>query len=151
MIEYINGDIFDSECICLVNPVNCVGVMGAGLALQFRKRFPKNYYVYKIMCENYSIGIGRPMFCKEGGKVIIDFPTKYHYRNKSKLEDIDKALCAIPEILNKIFNGTIPIKNTIAFPAIGCGLGGLEWSQVKNLIENRLGNYPFTVKIYLNN
>ena len=68
MIEYINGDIFDSECICLVNPVNCVGVMGAGLALQFRKRFPKNYHVYKIMCENYSIGIGRPMFCKEGGE-----------------------------------------------------------------------------------
>ena len=151
MVEYVKGNIFDSDCICLVNPVNCIGVMGAGLALQFRRKYPRNYELYKIMCENYSIGIGRPMFVRESGKVIINFPTKYHYRNKSKIEYLDKSLCAIPDLLNKIFDGTIPVKNTIAFPAIGCGLGGLEWSQVKNLIENRLGNYPFAVKIYLNN
>lgn len=127
-IIYNSGNIFDSEAEALVNPVNCVGVMGKGLALQFKQRFPSNYEAYKYECSQNNLKIGL-LFCyEENSKLIINFPTKTHWKQKSELQYIDKGLIALQDLLTKI-----PI-NSIAIPPLGCGLGGLNWTEVKPLI-----------------
>ena len=136
MIEYKKGDILREDVEALVNPVNCVGVMGRGLALQFKKAFPENLKAYVTGCERNEVQPGRMFIFRTGQltnpKYIINFPTKRHWRDKSRIEDIDSGLVAlVAEISSRNIQ-------SIAIPPLGSGLGGLDWSNVRPRIENRL-------------
>ena len=135
MIEYTTGNIFESNAEAYVNPVNCVGVMGKGLALQFKQNYPQMFRSYEIACIHgqvdpgkhhvYCTGIKRPAY-------IINFPTKRHWRDKSRLIDITYGLRMLNQVIAKH-----DIKS-IALPPLGCGLGGLPWNQVGPIIERIL-------------
>lgn len=129
MLIFKNGNIFNSEAKFLVNPVNCVGIMGKGLALQFKKRYKKNFDVYVNKCINKEFDVGTELIVvEESEKTIINFPTKKHWINKSELDYIIIGLSRLKEIIIK-YN----IKS-IAIPALGVGNGGLEWKNVKALL-----------------
>ena len=131
MLELIEkGNIFNSSCEFLVNPVNCVGVMGKGLALEFKNKYPLNFQKYKAFCDNASFHIGKLLIVYENNKFIVNFPTKKHWRNKSDLEFIKIGLEEL-KVAIKDFN----IKS-IALPKLGCGLGGLDWNEVFVLIKD---------------
>lgn len=125
-----NGDIFTSSCDFLINPVNTVGVMGKGLALEFKKRFPRNFKVYQKCCKDGSFVVGKLLVVPENEKEIINFPTKKHWKDNSELNYIVLGLEKL-----KIAIQRYNIKS-IAFPKIGCGLGNLDWKDVFPLIEN---------------
>ncbi len=138
MIEYKQGDILSEDVEAIVNTVNCVGVMGRGLALQYKNRFPDNFKIYSKACKSEEVQPGR-MFITQtqqltNPKYIINFPTKRHWKGKSKIEDIDNGLIDLINVIEK-YN----IKS-IAIPPLGSGLGGLNWSIVKNKIENTFTN-----------
>lgn len=138
MIEYKSGDILREDAEALVNTVNCVGVMGRGIALQFKKAFPKNFKAYAAACKNEEVQPGR-MFVFETGQLtnpryIINFPTKRHWRGKSRTEDIDAGLV---DLVATIRQHDI---RSIAIPPLGSGLGGLEWAEVKARIEEHLAS-----------
>lgn len=131
MLELIEkGNIFNSSCEFLVNPVNCVGVMGKGLALEFKNKYPLNFEIYKKACDNAYFNIGNLLIVPVDNKFIVNFPTKKHWRNKSDLEFIKIGLEELKVAIND-FN----IKS-IALPKLGCGLGGLDWNEVFDLIKN---------------
>ena len=131
MLELIEkGNIFNSSCEFLVNPVNCVGVMGKGLALEFKNKYPLNFEIYKKACDNASFNIGNLLIVPVDNKFIVNFPTKKHWRNKSDLEFIKIGLEEL-KVAIKDFN----IKS-IALPKLGCGLGGLDWNKVFDLIKD---------------
>jgi O-acetyl-ADP-ribose deacetylase (regulator of RNase III) len=138
MIELKTGDIFSEETEAIVNTVNCVGVMGRGVALQFKKIFPQNFEEYFKACEKGKVQPGE-MFVHETGilvnpKYIINFPTKRHWRGKSKIEDIDTGLDDLVKVLLEL-----NIKS-ITLPPLGSGLGGLDWDKVKKLVLEKLGS-----------
>jgi O-acetyl-ADP-ribose deacetylase (regulator of RNase III) len=140
MIKLTQGDILKADVEALVNTVNCVGVMGRGIALQFRKAFPENFKVYKKACENGEVKPGK-MFVYDLNKIsnphfIINFPTKRHWRNKSRLEDIELGL---QDLIKVIQQQKI---HSIAIPPLGCGLGGLNWSDVHSLITEAFKILP---------
>jgi len=124
----------------LVNTVNCVGVMGRGIALQFKRAYPANFKAYAVACERNEVKPGR-MFVFDTGELtnpryIINFPTKVHWRGKSRIEHIEAGLDAlVAEIKSR------EIKS-IAIPPLGSGLGGLDWAEVKPLIERAVANVP---------
>lgn len=136
MIKFTTGDIFKTDAEALVNSVNCVGVMGRGIALQFKNMYPANFKAYEAACKQKEVQPGR-MFVSETGqlsnpKYIINFPTKRHWRGKSRIEDIESGLKAlVQEIRNK------GIKS-IAIPPLGSDLGGLDWRDVRPLIETAM-------------
>lgn len=131
MLELIEkGNIFNSSCEFLVNPVNCIGVMGKGLALEFKNKYPLNFEIYKKACDNASFNIGNLLIVPVDNKFIVNFPTKKHWRNKSDLEFIKIGLEEL-KVAIKDFN----IKS-IALPKLGCGLGGLDWNKVFDLIKD---------------
>lgn len=127
MIEFISGNIFESECQALVNPVNCVGISGKGLALAFKQKYPEMFVSYQEACVNKQLVIGQ-LHIWYGDKIIINFPTKIHWRNPSKLVWIEQGLV---ELSKQIRNLRI---SSLALPAIGAGLGGLPIEQVKEKI-----------------
>lgn len=136
MIAYTTGDLLSDSAEALVNTVNCVGVMGRGIALQFKKQFPDNFTAYEQACKADKIKLGK-MFIWEnqsifGKSYIINFPTKSHWRKKSQLTDIANGLDDLVKIIKQY-----QIKS-IAIPPLGSGLGGLDWNQVKLLIEEKL-------------
>ncbi len=139
MIKYTQGDILQANTEALVNTVNCVGVMGRGIALQFKKAFPDNFKAYAVACRREEVQPGR-MFLFETGQImpmyIINFPTKRHWRGKSRITDIETGLVALVQ--------EIKARNirSIAIPPLGSGLGGLDWSKVKKLIEQSLKDLP---------
>lgn len=135
MIKYEIGDMFKSDADCLVNTVNCEGYMGKGIAYQFKMKFPQNNEDYVKACKSGKLFVGTVHFCVEGGKTIINFPTKNKWRAPSKMEYIEKGLDAMLEILPSL--GV----RTVAIPPLGCGNGGLEWEKVKRLLEDKLQNY----------
>jgi len=136
VIEYKRGDLLREDAEALVNTVNCVGVMGRGIALQFKKAFPHNFEAYEKACQNGAVQPGR-MFVFATGQLtnpryIINFPTKRHWRGKSRIEDIESGLDDLIEVIrqNEI--------QTLAIPPLGCGLGGLDWAVVRSRIEEML-------------
>lgn len=143
MIEYIEGDIFESPAQVIVNTVNTVGVMGKGLALSFKERYPQMYEKYKMACEKHLLTVGKLMLIYEVDHWLLMFPTKENWRNPSKLEYIEKGLMK--------FVQTYAEKNitSIAFPRLGCGNGELNWADVKPLMERYLKKLPIDVYIYL--
>lgn len=146
MIEYKNGDILREDVEAIVNTVNCVGIMGRGLALQFKNKFPQNFKEYQLACTNKEVQLGK-MFVHQTGqlinpKYIINFPTKGHWKQNSKIEDISNGLDDLITIIEKY-----SIKS-IAIPPLGSGLGGLDWKMVKKLIEEKLKNINCTVILF---
>ncbi|MFW2565008.1 macro domain-containing protein [Aliarcobacter butzleri] len=139
MIKYVEGDFFDYDTDIRINTVNCVGVMGAGVALAFKNKYPDMYKEYVSVCKNNQIEPGKPHIWSSGNLfskalTIINFPTKIHWRNNSEYEYIEKGLQWLQEYLKDKQN------ISISLPALGCGHGGLDWSLVKKLIEKYLSN-----------
>ena len=137
MVEFKTGDILTEDAEALVNTVNCVGVMGRGIALQFKNAFPENFKAYAAACKRHEVQPGR-MFVFETGRLtspryIINFPTKRHWRGKSRIEDIDEGLKALQAVIRE--------KQicSVALPPLGSGLGGLNWRRVRPRIEAALG------------
>jgi O-acetyl-ADP-ribose deacetylase (regulator of RNase III) len=133
MIEPVEGSILAADAEALVNTVNCVGVMGKGIALLFKERYPENFSQYEKACSSGELQPGR-MFVVPTGRLmnpryIVNFPTKRHWKGKSRMEDIQAGLEALVEEVRKLS------LQSIAVPALGCGNGGLEWSEVRPLIE----------------
>lgn len=140
MIEYKSGDILREDAEALINTVNCVGIMGRGIALQFKNAFPENFQAYAAACKNDAVHPGR-MFVYETGQLtnprfIINFPTKRHWRGKSRMEDIETGLKALIETIRQ-YN-----IQSIAIPPLGSGLGGLAWAEVKPRIEAAMETLP---------
>ncbi len=135
MIKETTGNLFEAKTEALVNAVNCVGIMGKGIALQFKQKFPTDYFnTYKLDCQNGELAIGKVQVYKlknaqTNPRFIINFPTKNHWREKSRIEDIESGLQSLVEAVERY-----GIKS-IAMPALGCGLGGLDYAKVKPLIE----------------
>jgi len=150
MIEYVTGNILeDTEAKCLVNPVNCVGVMGKGLALAFKKQFPSMFIFYKNICDTGHLKPGRCVVWKnfQSPQSILLFPTKSDWRRPSEIPDIEAGLKHFVSLIGTdILNSEI---NPIAFPKLGCGLGGLDWEyEIKPLMEEYLSNLNLTIRIY---
>lgn len=136
MMEYRSGDILKSEAEALVNSVNCVGVMGRGIALQFKNAYPENFKAYAAACKRDEVQPGR-LFVFETGQLtppryIVNFPTKRHWRGKSRMEDIEAGLASLVEWIRD--RGIC----SIAIPPLGSGLGGLNWIDVRRRIEETL-------------
>lgn len=140
-----NGNIFESKCDFLINPVNTVGVMGKGLAYNFKKKYPQNFLKYEKYCKSKDFTIGKLLIIQENNKNIINFPTKKHWKEKSEYEYILLGLEKLKIALDK-YN-----ISSIAFPKIGCGLGNLEWDKVFQMIkqwENEIKE-TILVEIYI--
>lgn len=140
MIDFTSGDILQCEAEALVNTVNCVGIMGRGIALQFKNMYPGNFKAYAAACQRGDVQPGS-MFVFETGQLtpphfIINFPTKRHWRGKSRLEDIDAGLVDLARVIRE--RGI----RSIAIPPLGSGLGGLDWQQVRPRIERALSALP---------
>lgn len=136
MIRWTTGNLFEANTEAIVNAVNCVGVMGRGIALQFKRTYPDNFAAYSAACKKEEVKPGR-MFVFETGqanhpKWIINFPTKRHWRSKSRIEDIELGLTALAKDIEEL--GI----QSIAIPPLGCGLGGLDWLDVRAFIEQEL-------------
>lgn len=144
MIIYVKGNIFESPAQVLVNTVNTVGVMGKGIAKQFKDIYPEMFAQYQVFCENKDLDIGKLWIYKSDHKWILNFPTKKHWRSPSKLEYIEAGL--------EKFVSTYEEKGitSISFPLLGCGNGGLDWeNEVKPLMEKYLRPLPIEVYIHL--
>lgn len=140
MIRFARGDILSADAEALVNTVNCVGVMGRGIALQFKNRYPGNFKAYATACKLGEVQPGK-MFVYDRHQVtwpryIINFPTKRHWRGKSRLEDIRSGLGAL---VDEIRSRGI---RSVAVPPLGSGLGGLDWLEVRPLIEQAMAKVP---------
>ena len=140
MIQIKQGNLFEEKTQALVNAVNCFGVMGKGIALQFKKNYPDNFKAYKQVCDNNQLQPGQIFIYDQGlsknPRYIINFPTKKHWRNKSKLVDIEVGL---KTLVLKIQQHQI---KSIAIPPLGCGNGGLNWNIVKLLMIETLKSLP---------
>ncbi len=140
MIELKQGNLLEADAEALVNTVNCVGVMGKGIALQFKQAFPDNFREYERACRAGEVQPGRMFVVATNRlfnpKYIINFPTKRHWKGKSKIEDIQMGLKALIEEVKRL--GI----RSIAVPPLGCGNGGLDWRQVKPLIESAFAELP---------
>jgi O-acetyl-ADP-ribose deacetylase (regulator of RNase III) len=136
MIRYATGNLLLANAEALVNTVNTVGVMGKGVALQFKGAFPENFHAYEEACKRGDVRIGR-MFVTETGRLdgprwIINFPTKKDWRHPSKLEYVRSGLDGLVRVVRE------RSMKSIALPPLGCGYGGLDWAQVKQAIEAAL-------------
>ena len=136
MITFKQGDLFQDGAQALVNPVNCVGAMGKGIALQFKEKFPDNFKEYAQACWRSRVGPGRMFvfdtYRPQAHRYIINFPTKRHWRDSSRIEDIEAGTIALAgEIRDRRIK-------SIAIPALGSGLGGLDWKRVRAILESGL-------------
>ncbi|GMT48870.1 MAG: Appr-1-p processing protein [bacterium] len=143
MFQLVTGNILESSAKCLVNTVNCEGYMGKGIAYQFKLRFPENNHDYMKSCKSGTLKIGTIHSFRESDKLIVNFPTKNKWREKTKIEYIHKGLSELVQFipLHKV--------KSIAIPPLGCGNGGLNWSNVKPLIIQYLEPLLDTVDIQL--
>jgi len=140
MVEIARGNLLRADAEALVNTVNCVGYMGRGVALQFKKAFPENFNEYQKACRAGLVQPGK-LFTFEtqsmlAPRYVINFPTKRHWRGKSRYEDIDAGLKALVSEVKK--RGI----RSIAMPPLGCGLGGLDWGRVRPMIERAFAETP---------
>ena len=127
------GDLFESQARTLVNAVNCVGAMGKGIAEQFKRRFPAMFDDYKRRCKRKDVRLGEPYLYRDSSGIqIVNFPTKGHWRSQSRIADVEHGLDYLVE------HATEWNIASLALPALGCGNGGLEWSQVGPLIYRNL-------------
>jgi O-acetyl-ADP-ribose deacetylase (regulator of RNase III) len=143
MIHFTKGDMFDVEADVRVNTVNCVGVMGAGVALAFKKRYPDMFLDYKKACDAGQVSPGNMyVWHSQANDWVINFPTKRHWREKSRYDDILSGLDALFNYLKK------HVGVRVALPALGCGNGGLDWSRVKPMIEEKLQSLDAEIFVF---
>ncbi len=146
MIEVVNGNLLEAPVEALVNPVNCVGVMGKGLALAFAKRYPEVDRAYVADCRagRFSPGAVRayPTDALVGPSTVICVATKDHWRHPSKLEWIRSGLASLGVLLE------VEGIASVAIPALGCGLGGLSWPVVRDQVTLKLGSHPCSIRLY---
>ncbi|MEN9936325.1 MAG: hypothetical protein RLZZ387_2904 [Chloroflexota bacterium] len=147
MIAFRTGDLLQADVEALVNTVNCVGIMGRGIALQFKQAYPANFKVYAAACKRGEVQPGRMLVVETGAlvgpKYIINFPTKRDWRGKSRLEYIDTGLAALVDEIQQ--RGI----RSLAIPPLGSGLGGLDWQVVRPRIEAALAQLEgVRVEIY---
>ncbi|MEU6073303.1 macro domain-containing protein [Micromonospora sp. NPDC047074] len=140
MISIRHGDLLDADVEALVNPVNTVGVMGKGLALAFKRAHPANFTAYRVACAAGTVCLGH-MFVYDSGtpgrhRYVINFPTKGHWRSRSRLADVAAGL---PDLVRVLRDNRIA---SVAVPALGCGHGGLDWAEVRPLVEAALADLP---------
>lgn len=141
MIQKVSGNLLEADVEALVNTVNCVGVMGKGIALQFKNAFPDMYASYHAACKKKQVVPGK-MFCdwivtnNDEFKIVFNFPTKRHWQDTSRIEDIESGLRSLVEDLKQM-----KIKS-IAIPPLGCGNGGLDWVVVCPMIEDAMKQVP---------
>lgn len=136
-----HGDIFERHTQAIVNPVNCVGVMGAGLAKEFKYRYPEMFYAYRLKCRKKEIEVGRVWYWLNSVPAIICFPTKYHWKNPSQISYIKLGL---ENLIN-----TQPNFKSISIPALGCGLGGLKLLDVKKLMQEMFSDISYRVEMVI--
>lgn len=141
MIVQGSGDMLDADVEALVNAVNCVGVMGKGLALQFKQRFPAYFSAYAAACAAGEVRLGR-VHVVSLDRCFISFPTKGHFRSRSKLPDVAAGLDDLARVISSLG------LRSVAVPPLGAGLGGLSWSDVEPLIATKLGQLNVTVVVY---
>lgn len=143
MFKALIGDLFSSQAQTLVNTVNCVGVMGKGVALEFKKRFPAMFEDYAARCELKQVHLGEPYLYRDiSGRQIVNFPTKDHWRSPSRLVDIERGLDFFAK---QIAEWGV---TSVAMPPLGCGNGGLEWCEVGPLVYRKLHHMPIDIEIY---
>ncbi|MDL5049151.1 macro domain-containing protein [Oscillatoria amoena NRMC-F 0135] len=139
-MKFTQGNLLEAKVEAYVNTVNTVGVMGKGIALMFKERFPENYEAYIQACKDGRVNIGEmfvtPVMELGSPRWIINFPTKKHWRHPSRLEWIESGLIALRRVI--IEKGI----KSLALPPLGCGNGGLDWNAVSALIRTELGNLP---------
>tara|TARA_R110001583_G_scaffold59123_1_gene175979 strand:+ start:2770 stop:3807 length:1038 start_codon:yes stop_codon:yes gene_type:complete len=147
MIEYLIGNILESDAQAIVNTVNTVGVMGKGIALQFKKAYPNNFKAYYEACKRNEVAVGKSFVTRDsnlltGEKIIINFPTKKDWRKPSEYSYVEDGLDDLVDIIeiNQI--------KSIAIPPLGAGNGGLEWERVKKIIEKKLENINIDIYVY---
>jgi len=145
MIEYFEGTVFNVESDAIVNTVNCIGVMSAGIALEYALRYPEMFLDYENRCKNKEIKVGDVYYFKYADKIIINFPTKWHFKYPSKLEWIESGLKSFVRSY-KDYGIT-----SVAFPKLGTLNGKLSWDIVKKLMEKYLGDIDIKVYICLDN
>lgn len=147
MIKFMTekDDITESFAEVLVNPVNCMGVSGKGLALHFKEYFPDNFALYHKACLQRKVKLGSVFVGSQyDGFTIINFPTKFHWKDKSHIEDIKSGLKCLIDVISEL-----GVKS-VAIPALGCGLGGLKWDLVKEEMLSTFSSLSQTgVKIYI--
>jgi len=144
MIKYFRGTVFNSAANAIVNTINCTGVMGAGIALEFKLRFPNMYKDYYCKCKNDLIKVGFVDYYKTSDDtIIVNFPTKWHFKYPSKMQWIEEGLIHFAQTYSKA--GI----TSVAFPKLGTGKGGLNWSDVKVLMEKHLSHLDIEVIICL--
>lgn len=155
------ADLFAAGADVLVNPVNVVGVQGKGLALEFKRRFPALDAAYRQLCSSGQLAPGRPVLWRAASAelsqlelgaqadtatarppAVLLFPTKRHWREPSRMEDVDAGLAWMAERAAGGWQGVV------AMPALGCGLGGLDFTQVHELVERHLGSLALQVRLY---
>ena len=147
MIHYTKGNLLNSDANALVNAVNTVGVMGKGIALQFKNMFPNNFKLYSKACKNKELKVGQLLVSEDesllsGKKIIINFPTKTHWRFPSEYDYVEKGLVALEKVIKDQ-----SIKS-IAIPPLGAGNGGLDWNRVKKLIEKHLSEIDCEIFVF---
>lgn len=140
MISEESGNLLNAPADALVNTVNTVGVMGKGLALQFKQAYPANFRAYQAACRHGEVRLGRMFVYEPGGpgqpRYLVNFPTKGHWRDRSTLVDVREGLADLRRL---VLDRAI---TSIAVPPLGCGNGGLDWRDVRPLIEEALGDLP---------
>lgn len=146
MIEFVRGNIIESQAEALVNTVNTVGVMGKGIALQFREHFPENYLLYKKACEKGEVDIGKMFITATHSmlnpKWIINFPTKKDWKHRSSYSYISEGLQDLGRVVQ-----SLDIRS-IAIPPLGAGQGGLDWGKVKEMILAAFSETPIKIYVY---
>jgi O-acetyl-ADP-ribose deacetylase (regulator of RNase III) len=147
MIVLKKGNILESNAEAFVNTVNTVGVMGKGIALQFKNAFPHNFEKYQYACKKRKLEIGQLLIITDfnflyGEKCVINFPTKIHWRNPSRYEYIETGLITLTAYLQE------STYQSVAIPALGCGNGGLKWVIVKQMITAHLQSCKCLIEVY---
>lgn len=137
-----DGNIFESKCQTIVNAINCIGIMGKGIALKFKQEYPEMYNDYKQKCYKKQVKLGVPYLYKvNDNKFILNFPTKYHWKDNSNLNDIENGIKYMIDNKEE-FNF-----QSISIPALGCGLGSLKFDDVKDILM-KLKVLDIPIEIY---
>jgi O-acetyl-ADP-ribose deacetylase (regulator of RNase III) len=142
MLVYHRTNLLDSNAQTLVNTVNCVGVMGKGIALDFKQRYPDMFRAYKRVCDAHQLDVGKLLLWQGPDHWVLNFPTKKHWRHPSRVEWIEAGLEKFVAEYSR--RGV----TDISFPRLGCGNGGLKWEVVKPVMERYLANLPINVFVH---
>ena len=147
MVTFKDGSIWLSEADIIAIPVNTVGVGGKGLVLDFKQRYPTLFENYVGVCSTGELGIGRPMVIghDDTDKSFLLFPTKRHWRDPSRIEYIQSGL----RVFHDYYMRRTAFKDSYAFPALGCGAGGLSWDVVQPVMDQYLHPLPFDIEVYV--